>query len=903
MDDRSKQAKEPKEKRSGRLGRGGAAKGAVPDPGSAAAGVPERSPASPEPDPPDPPGLAAAAAPVNGSANGGDERAASPETPPEALATGEYTADAIQVLKGIEAVRKRPAMYIGDTGSRGLHHLVYEVVDNSIDEALQGHCNQIDVKINTDGSITVVDNGRGIPVGLHKETGLNALEVVMTMLHAGGKFDHKAYKVSGGLHGVGVSCVNALSEYCEVEVYREGHVWAQRYERGITATPVENRGRTDRRGTKTVFKPDPQIFEATAYNYDILANRMRELAFLNRGVRIRLFDERTDKEETFYYEGGIVAFVKYLNEGKTPIHPDVVYLAGEMPVPGQADADVKVMAEVAFQFNDGFNEQLYSYVNNINTIEGGTHLSGFRAAITRQFNRYAQQSGAVKGDKLPTGEDYREGVACVLSVKVPDPQFEGQTKTKLGNREVQGIVEAIVNDKLGTWVEENPAAARAICQKAVHSAKVREAMRKARDLARKSALSAGNLPGKLWDCSSRDFDETELFIVEGDSAGGSAKGGRDRRFQAILPIRGKILNVEKASLDKLLGHEEIKTIISALGTGFHDEFDIGKLRYGKVIVMTDADVDGSHIRTLLLTFFYRHMMPIIDAGRVYAAEPPLYRVKKKKDEHYVHDEREMKSRLLKLGIEGTALESHRTGRRLEGKDLASFLDTLSALEEHVRYIAKKGVPFERYLEARRKDRDKALPLYLVRTTDGERFLYDDLELEAFVADLRARTGEEPKLKASEETPEETPEPDERSLYWKTEFLGKREIEETLRRVEETTFTPDNYFPAKDPQAAPRYTIHAEGEKIPVGSLREILEAVRKVGQKGLEITRYKGLGEMNPEQLWETTMDPAQRSLTRIRLVDAAKANHIFTILMGTGVEPRREFIERHALDVKDLDI
>ncbi|GIW71522.1 MAG: DNA gyrase subunit B [Planctomycetota bacterium] len=526
-----------------------------------------------------------------------------------------YDAESIQILEGLEAVRKRPAMYIGDTSYGGLHHLVFEVVDNSVDEALAGRCDAIEVVLGEDGSCTVIDNGAGIPVKTHAEAGISTLEVVMTTLHAGGKFRREgdaAYRVSGGLHGVGVSCVNALSEWLEAEVYREGHVWAQRYVRGKPVTGLENRGKTDRRGTRVTFKPDPQIFSTTEFDFDFLANRLRQLAFLNRGLTIRLRDERQEppREELFYYAGGIEAFVRYLNEGKETLHPEVVYLEGR-------DEQSNTELEVAFQYNSGFSEQFFSFVNNIHTVHGGTHVSGFRAALTRQFNRFAQEA-VLKSDKdqLPGGEDYREGLACVLSVKIPEPQFEGQTKGKLGNREVAGIVESLVNTKLAIWIEEHPQSARAIVNKALEAARVRDAMRKARDLARrKGALSAGGLPGKLWDCSERSVEQSEIFIVEGDSAGGSAKAGRDRRFQAVLPIKGKILNVEKASLDKLLGHEEIKTIIAALGTGFHDEFDPGKLRYGKLIIMTDADVDGSHIRTLLLTFFYRHMQALIEAGR------------------------------------------------------------------------------------------------------------------------------------------------------------------------------------------------------------------------------------------------------------------------------------------------
>ncbi len=817
-----------------------------------------------------------------------------------------YTADSIKILEGMEAVRNRPDMYIMDTGSRGLHHLVYEVVDNSVDEALAGACDHISVKLHADGSCAVTDNGRGIPVEIHKEAKRSTLEVVMTVLHAGGKFDHDSYKVSGGLHGVGVSCVNALAEWLEAEVYRDGHVHAMRFERGVPKTPLENRGKSDAHGTKVSFKPDPTIFvETTTFSYDVLANRLRQLAFLNRGLTLVIADERADppKQETFYYAGGIAAFVQYLNEGKEAIHPEVIHLQGR-------DEDTRIEFEIAIQYNDSFGEQIFTFANNIHTADGGTHLLGFRAALTRALNNYAQQGGIAKAEKgLPTGEDYREGLSAVLSVKLPDPKFESQAKVRLSNREAQSVLEKYTYERMKTWAEEHPASAKAICQKAVRASDVREAMRKARDLARrKGALTSGGLPGKLWDCSSREVEETEIYIVEGDSAGGSAKGGRDRTFQAILPIRGKILNVEKASLDKLLGHEEIKTIISALGTGFHDEFDATKLRYGRVIIMTDADVDGSHIRTLLLTFFYRHMAQLIESGRVYAAQPPLYKIKRKKEEYYVSDEREHKARLLKLGVEGTVLESLRTKQRVEGKDLRDLLDVLAALEDHVRYIQKKGTPFERYISARRDD--GSLPLYLCRTLDerDNRFLYasaEDRELTDFLKELQAKTGAEPKLLA----PEDFPKQDEKSFYWKTDFLSHREIEETLRKIEQKGFTVANYFPERAPAGdssliKARYTLHAEGgDKVLVGSLKEILEAVRKIGQKGLEITRFKGLGEMNPDQLWSTTMDPKHRTLVRIRLVDAAKANNMFSILMGTGVEPRREFIERHALDVKDLDV
>ncbi|RME76775.1 MAG: DNA topoisomerase (ATP-hydrolyzing) subunit B [Planctomycetota bacterium] len=803
----------------------------------------------------------------------------------------DYDADSIQILEGMEAVRKRPAMYIGDTSRTGLHHLVFEVVDNSIDEALAGRCDTIEVVLGEDGSCTVADNGAGIPVKTHPSAGVSTLEVVMTTLHAGGKFEREgdaAYKVSGGLHGVGVSCVNALSEWLEAEVYRDGFVWAQRYERGVAVTPLEKRGKTTHHGTRIAFKPDPEIFETVEFDFDYLANRLRQLAFLNKGVTIRITDERTSppREERFHYAGGIVAFVRYLGEGKQVLHPEPIYLSGR-------DEATRTEMEVAFQYNDGFREQLFSFVNNIHTINGGTHVSGFRSALTRQFNRFAQEILRGKDrERLPSGEDYREGLTCVLSVKVPEPQFEGQTKGKLGNREVAGVVESLVNAQLATWIEEHPAEAKVIVQKASHAARVREAMRKARDLARrKGALSSGGLPGKLWDCSSRKVEETEIFIVEGDSAGGSAKAGRDRRFQAILPIKGKILNVEKASLDKLLGHDEIKTIIAALGTGFHDDFDAEKLRYGKIIIMTDADVDGSHIRTLLLTFFYRHMQPLIESGRIFVAQPPLYRIKRRKRQMYVLDDAELRERLLEFGADGCVLEVLATGERIEGEPLRELLVLLAELEEHARYVQKKGVDFERYLEARRPD--GSLPMYRIRTRDDERFLLDDEQL----ADYLATLGEDALLLE----PGDSPPADGSPYYWKTEFLNKREIEVTLNHLAQRGLPIEHYF--RDEERGPAYRLHDGKHEHEVHTLMEIVRRVREIGQEGLEVQRYKGLGEMNPEQLWETTMDPERRSLIRIRHVDAARADNMFSVLMGSEVAVRRRFIERHALDVKDLDI
>lgn len=811
-----------------------------------------------------------------------------------------YDADSIQVLEGMEAVRKRPAMYIGDTSETGLHHLVFEVIDNSIDEALAGRCDTIVVSLAEDGSCSVTDNGAGIPVGIHPETGRPTLEVVMTTLHAGGKFERDgeaAYKVSGGLHGVGVSCVNALSEWLEAEIYREGAIWTQRFERGEVASEIKKRGMATRTGTRITFLPDSQLFETTSFDFDYLANRVRQLAFLNRGVRIQLIDEKAEprRDETFHYAGGIEAFVRYLNEGKTTLHPQVIYLEG-------TDSDSRAHVEVALQYNDTFKDSFYSFVNNIHTINGGTHVSGFRSSLTRQFNRYAQ-ANVIRSekDKLPSGEDYREGLCCVLSVKIPEPQFEGQTKGKLGNREVHGIVESIVNTSLGRWVEENPSAVRSVVNKAVHASRVREAMRKARDLARrKGALSSAGLPGKLWDCSSKNIDETEIFIVEGDSAGGSAKAGRDRRFQAILPIKGKILNVEKATLEKLLSHEEIKTIISALGTGFHDDFEPERLRYGKIIIMTDADVDGSHIRTLLLTFFYRHMQALIEAGRVFVAQPPLYRVKRGRSQRYLLDDGQLRSHLQELGLAKVELTCP-DGTVLMGDGLGELLTLVIALEEHARYVAKKGCSFSDYVGAAKPD--GTLPLYLVAeggvdVEGSERtFLFDDEELAQFLAGVTERRGVEPgEITFGDDAPAELV-----PFVRKGEFVLRSEVENSIAAMR-LLKVPLGHFLGEVPNGETYRLVGANQTKT-ISSLNELAECVRELGQKGVDVQRYKGLGEMNPGQLWETTMDPSIRSMIRIRLVDAAHADHMFSVLMGTSVDQRREFIEKHALDVQDLDI
>ncbi|MFH0963536.1 MAG: DNA topoisomerase (ATP-hydrolyzing) subunit B [Planctomycetota bacterium] len=793
-------------------------------------------------------------------------------------APAKYDATTIKVLGGIEAVRKRPAMYIGDTSTRGIHHLVYEVVDNSIDEAMAGFCTHIDVVLHLDGSVSVDDDGRGIPVDLHQELKKPAVEVVLTTLHSGGKFDHDSYKVSGGLHGVGLSCVNALAEWLEVEIKLNEKIYHQEYRRGKPVTQLTTRGKAKRTGTKVTFKPDPEIFGDLSVSFDTLTTRLRELAFLNRGIEITIAQESEEegvppRSEIFRYDGGIKMFVQRLNEGKTPIHPDIVCFE---------TASNGIVVELALQYNDGYSESVFSFANNINTHEGGTHLSGFRSALTRTLNQYARNTGLLKNDAPPTGDDLREGLTAVISVKLPDPQFEGQTKTRLGNREVQGLVETIVNESLGSYLEEHPSTARSIVQKAILAARAREAARKARELARrKGALSSGNLPGKLADCSSSDVETTEIYVVEGDSAGGSAKQGRDRRTQAILPLRGKILNVEKARVDKMLGNELIGTLISAIGTGIGvEEFDISRLRYGKVIIMTDADVDGSHIRTLLLTFFYRHMPDLIGAGRIFIAQPPLYRVSRKQKEEYVYSDREMREALLKLGLEEVSLVAGK--RELSGAELLKLAGTLSRLEELARRVERRSIAFREFLAL--ADRSGRLPRYRVAVVDGFRFLHKESEIRKLVSSAPSR------------------EEGERIEATITPLHEADEIEAAQDELAKLDFKRDDYLP-RAREDKPRFLLRTEDGDTPLPGLCDFLPAVRRIGQKGLDIQRYKGLGEMNPEQLWQTTMDPERRTLIRVTVADAVKADRMFTILMGAGVEPRRQFIEQHALEVRNLDI
>ena len=796
-----------------------------------------------------------------------------------------YGADNITVLAGLEAVRKRPAMYIGDTGVRGLHHLVYEVVDNSVDEALAGYASHIEVVMNADGSVSVLDDGRGIPVDLHKTEKRSALEVVLTVLHAGGKFDHNSYKVSGGLHGVGVSCVNALSEWLEVEVKRDGFIHHQRYEIGKPVTQVEKIGKCKGTGTKVTFFPDADIFSTIEFSWDTLSNRLRELAFLNKGLEIKLRQEDPAREDTYLYKGGISEFIAHLNKNKQPLHPKVVALEGEKD---------RVVVEIALQYADTFTDTIFSYVNNINTIEGGTHLTGFRTALTRTVNQYGKANKIIKDDsESMSGDDIREGLTAVVSVKVPDPQFEGQTKTKLGNSEVEGIVASIVNEQLSSFFEEHPPVARRIVEKGILAARAREAARKARDLTRrKGALEGSGLPGKLADCSERDPAKCELFIVEGDSAGGSAKQGRDRRNQAILPLRGKILNVEKARDDKMLANEMIRNMIQALGTGFGGEdFDIAKLRYHKVILMTDADVDGSHIRTLLLTFLYRKMPELIDRGYVYIAQPPLYKIKRKNREEYVENNEQLTKILLSLALDDLEFLGPDDQPRLDGKQAGELLELLSQVEHVADRIARRGVNFDDYLRARNEQGQ--LPLYRVTIKDGgeeQVWAHTEADLRKLREETEKRLGR--PVSVGGEGADEV-------FTWKEIHAGHA-LAKALHTLERKGFAATALLRQEQPILV---LLDGEKKKTPVHSLQDLLNLVREYGRKGLGIQRYKGLGEMNPEQLWETTLNPENRKLLKVGLVDRGRADELFTILMGDEVEPRRLFIEENALNVRNLDI
>ncbi|MEQ1501065.1 MAG: DNA topoisomerase (ATP-hydrolyzing) subunit B [Myxococcota bacterium] len=819
------------------------------------------------------------------------------EPTPAAETSDNYTSANIQVLEGLEAVRKRPGMYIGTTGPRGLHHLVYEVVDNAVDEALAGYCTEVIVTLHDDGSCSVIDDGRGIPVDMHEEEGRPAAEIVMTVLHAGGKFDSSSYKVSGGLHGVGVSCVNALSKLLHLDIWRQGHHYHQGYEKGVPIADLADLGPEaaidgkNRRGTTIRFWPDPEIFtETTEFEYEVLSQRLRELAFLNPGLTIRLFDQRSEREDLYKYEGGVVSFVEYLDAARTPLHAPPIRILGEKD---------GIQVDCAMQWTTAYAETLHSFVNNINTVDGGTHVSGLKAALTRTVNVYAQQAvkKVDKGVQL-SGEDIREGLTVVLSVRVPEPQFEGQTKGKLGNSEVKGLVETVVNEQLTVFLDENPQIARVVVQKAVESSRAREAARKARELARrKSVFDGGDLPGKLADCQERDPDKCELYLVEGDSAGGSAKQGRDRRTQAVLPLKGKILNVEKARFDKMIANNEVRTIVSALGCGIGEDYDPSKLRYGRIILMTDADVDGSHIRTLLLTFFYRQMREIIEGGHLFIAQPPLYRVKKGKKEQYIKDEAAQEAFFLDQASEGLRVRTGTAaaaGTEADADPDAGWLPA-EVMPEWIdllrQYVNRLGKIERRY------------PPSVVDTfyeVTGGVMPADPAALDQVIATFRTRLPEiENRMRVLFVRADEGPEPamivgiefrgDERDLRLTSDLGDHASLTALYRRLAEIAPLP---LRIKGPQV--------ERE---VHTYREALAAALELAQRGYDIQRYKGLGEMNPEQLWETTLDPSVRTLQRVDFENLVAADEMFTILMGDAVEPRRDFIQENALLVRNLDI
>lgn len=806
------------------------------------------------------------------------------------VVAGGYGAEEIKVLEGLEAVRKRPSMYIGDTGERGYHHLVFEVVDNSVDEAMAGHCDRIVVTIHVNGSVTVEDNGRGIPTQIHPEEGVSAVQVVLTKLHAGGKFENKAYKVSGGLHGVGVSVVNALSERLSVEVKRDGGVFFQEFNRGEPVELLKQIGSSGERGTRVTFLPDKQIFEnIEGFKYDILASRFREIAFLNAGIRIIFEDERAGRKQEFYYEGGIKSFVTHLNKTKGPLFPDPIYLS---------EIRGGISIEVAMQYNESYAETVYSFANNINTFEGGTHLAGFKTALTRALNSHGQTSGIMKSAKETLqGEDFREGLTAIISVKIPNPQFEGQTKTKLGNSEVKGLVEQMLGDKLVEFFEENPAISKAILGKALEAARAREAAKRARDLVRrKGALDSMSLPGKLADCQNEDPAMCEIYIVEGDSAGGSAKQGRDRAYQAILPLKGKILNVEKARFDKMLAFEEIRTLITALGCGIgREDFSLGDLRYHKVVIMTDADVDGSHIRTLLLTFFFRQMPELIEKGHLYIAQPPLYRLKKGKAEHYLHDEKGFEAFIFNAGASGLVVRGQQGKMELRGQELESFLKSISEASRILDVFERHGM-----------DRMVVGAFASQRGFTRESLSNLNPVIKNVTTWLQARA---PQL---EILSMEVKKDDAHGTSF-VRVETKREGNARVTKIDFPLVIDEDFMHLQsllakaDSLGEPPYSLEEEGGKgaflKTCQSVFGIRQLVLERGRGGFTVTRFKGLGEMNPEQLWETTLEPKNRTLLQVRIEDAIEADSIFTLLMGDVVEPRRQFIEENALRVRNLDI
>ena len=802
-----------------------------------------------------------------------------------------YTADSITVLEGLEAIRRRPAMYIGDTDVRGLHHLIWEVVDNSIDEVLAGRATRCHVILKNDGSVSVEDDGCGIPVGMHTGEGMPAVELVLTRIHAGGKFDSSAYKVSGGLHGVGVSCVNALAEWLEVTVRQDGKIHHMRFEGGAKTKELEVIGESDRTGTLVVYKPDSRIFRTIEHEWEIVSTRLRETAYLmgSLGLILELDDERTGHSERFAFPEGLKTFIRHLNKNREPVHEEVMYFRRNVPSPETPGSEY--MVELAMQYTDGYQENVFTFANNIKTPGGGTHLAGFKAAVTRTLNSYAKQEKLARdAEKLPSGDDFREGLTAILSLHVPEPQFEGQTKDKLGNREAQGIVESVVGEAFGRYLEEHPPVARSIVQKALRAQQAREAARKARDLVRrKSALASGNLPGKLADCQSKDREESELYLVEGDSAGGSAKEGRDRRYQAILPLKGKILNVEKARLDKMLAHSEIQTIISAMGCGIAEEFDLEKVRYGKIIIMTDADVDGSHIRTLLLTFFFRHMRPLIEAGMLYIAQPPLYKLKNKREEIYVDSDEELRRVVFERGLGSVRVRDENADREWSGAELQEMCQELGRLED----LARRAVP-----PWTRLDPDQVVagwdgqlvPHYWAEAQGVAHFFGTKEELDDFLELQKVTIGRE--LSIHDGPDSGVPRDKAHVLVARLPHTGK--LGEVVQALEERGVVCRH---------GGRWRVSREKQQEDCESLLQLAAAVRRCAEGDFEVQRYKGLGEMNPDQLWESTMDPELRKLYRVLLEDELRADEIFTILMSPGVEPRRIYIEKHALEARNLDI